>query len=46
VTADVKAAIGSNLYLDEIRQNGTWINQKKVTTNAGAEEETGYAYFG
>jgi hypothetical protein len=46
VTVDVKAAIGSNLYFDEIRQNGTWISQKKVTANAGAEEETGYTYFG
>jgi hypothetical protein len=44
VTVDVKAAIGSNLYFDEIRQNGTWISQKKVT--AGAEQETGYTYFG
>src|SRR5271169_3630428 len=46
VTVDVKAAIGSNLYFDEIRQNGTWISQKKVTANAGAGEETGYTYFG
>jgi hypothetical protein len=29
VTVDVKAAIGSNLYFDEIRQNGTWISQKE-----------------
>jgi hypothetical protein len=46
VTVDVKAAIGSNLYFDEIRQNGSWISQKKVTANAGAEEDTGYTYYG
>jgi hypothetical protein len=44
VTVDIKTAIGSNLYFDEIRQNGAWISQKKVT--AGAEEETGYTYVG
>jgi hypothetical protein len=46
VTVDVKAAIGSNLYFDEIKQNGSWISQKKVAANAGAEEETGYTYYG
>jgi hypothetical protein len=40
------AAIGSNLYFDDIRQNGKWISQKKVTANACTEEETGYTYFG
>jgi hypothetical protein len=42
VTVDVKAAIGSNLYFDDIKQNGSWINQKKATSN----EETGYTHFG
>jgi hypothetical protein len=42
VTVDVKAAIGSNLYFDEIKQGGSWINQKKATSN----EATGYTYFG
>src|ERR1700680_3924101 len=37
VTVDIKAATGSNLYFDEIKQNGSWINQKKATSN----EETG-----
>jgi hypothetical protein len=46
VTVDVKAAIGSNLYFDKIRKNGSWISQKKVTANAGTEEETGYTYYG
>jgi hypothetical protein len=42
VTVDVKAATGSNLYFDDIKRNGSWINQKKVTSN----EETGYTHFG
>ena len=46
VTADVKAAIGSNLYFDAITQSGAWISQKKVTANAGAEQETAYTYIG
>jgi hypothetical protein len=41
VTVDVKAAIGSNLYFDDIKQNGSWINQKKATSN----EETGVHTF-
>jgi hypothetical protein len=44
VTVDIKAAIGSNLYFDEIRQNGAWISQTKVT--AGTEQETAYTYIG
>jgi hypothetical protein len=46
VTVDVKSAIGSNLYFDEIRQNGAWISQKKVTSSSGAGEETAYTYIG
>ena len=47
MTVDVKAAIGSNLYFDEIRQNGSWISQKTkntirvVTTRKGPADETG-----
>ena len=29
VTVDLRAAIGSNLYADDIRQNGDWIIQRK-----------------
>jgi hypothetical protein len=46
VTVDVKAAIGSNLYFDEITQNGAWIIRKKVTATSGAEQETAYTYVG
>jgi hypothetical protein len=41
VTVDVKAATGSNLYFDDIKRNGSWINQKKATSN----EETGYTHI-
>jgi hypothetical protein len=40
-----KAAIGSNLYFDEIRQNGAWTSQK-ATATSGAGEETAYMYIG
>jgi hypothetical protein len=42
VTIDVKAATGSNLYFDDIKQDGRWFRQKKT----GAEEQTGYSYYG
>ena len=38
VAVDLKAAIGSNLYFDDIRKNGDWIGQKK----AGSDEEPQY----
>ena len=41
VTVDLKAAIGSNLYFDEIKQDRSWISQKSASN-----EETGYTYFG
>src|SRR5262245_31197694 len=37
VTVDLKAAIGSNLYFDEIKQDGSWIRQKSTSN-----ETTGY----
>jgi len=37
VTVDLKTAIGSNLYFDEIKQDGRWISQRK----AGSDEEIG-----
>ena len=42
VTVDLKAAIGSNLYFDEIKQDGRWLSQKK----AGSDEEIGYTHMG
>jgi hypothetical protein len=46
VTVDVQAAIGSNLYFDEIRQDGGWITQTRPAAGPGAAEETGYKYLG
>jgi hypothetical protein len=42
VTVDLKAAIGSNLYFDEIKQDGRWLSQRK----AGSDEEIGYTHMG
>jgi hypothetical protein len=44
VTVDVKAAIGSNLYFDDITKNGGWFTQKKVRPDA--VEESAYTYIG
>jgi hypothetical protein len=46
VTVDVKAAIGSNLYFDDITQNGAWVIQKKSAARPGDPEETAYKYIG
>ena len=47
VTVDVRAAIGSNQYADEIIRNGDWIVQRKPApqTLNGAEYST-YRYIG
>lgn len=42
VTIDARAATGSNLYFDDIKQDGRWFSQKKTN----GEEETGYRYHG
>jgi len=41
-TVDLKAAIGSNLYFDEIKQDGRWLSQQK----AGSDQEIGYTHMG
>ncbi|HEY4469525.1 MAG TPA: hypothetical protein VGN21_00050 [Stellaceae bacterium] len=46
VTVDAKAAVGSNLYFDDIKQHGSWVGQKKVIEHSSAVEETGYRYIG
>jgi hypothetical protein len=46
VTVDIKAATGSNLYFDDIKQDGRWFSQKKPATNAEPEQQTGYSYYG
>ena len=46
VTVDIKAAAGSYLYSDDIRQNGRRISQRKAGTKADAGDETAYSYHG
>ena len=46
MTVDVKASIGSNLYFDDIKQDGRWVNQRKTNSKGEMLEETGYAYYG
>lgn len=46
VTVDIQAAIGSNLYADEIRQSGDWIIQRKPAATMNGMEETAYKYIG
>jgi hypothetical protein len=46
VTVDVNAAIGSNLYFDEISRNGDWVVQRKVQARPLGDELTGYEYIG
>lgn len=46
MTLDLKAAVGSNLYFDDIKQNGHWFSQKKANAKPDPEEETGYEYYG
>jgi hypothetical protein len=46
VTVDINAATGSNLYFDDIKQDGKWVSQKKTDTKAGTQEETSYSYYG
>ena len=46
VTVNVLAATGSNLYFDDIKQDGGWIVQKKVGQNGSGGEETAYKFVG
>jgi hypothetical protein len=46
VTVDLNAATGSNLYFDDIKQDGKWVSQKKANPKADTTEETGYSYYG
>jgi hypothetical protein len=46
VTVDVNAATGSNLYFDDVKQDGKWVSQKKTDGEGDAGEETGYSYYG
>lgn len=42
VTVDLEAAVGSNLYYDDIKVDHGAVSQKKT----GSDEETGYLYIG
>lgn len=46
VAVNVKAAIGSNLYADEISQNGAWIGQSKATVKGKAGAPLGDRWQG
>lgn len=46
VTVDVEAAVGSNLYADDIRQQNGWVIQTKPARGASGSEETAYKYIG
>jgi hypothetical protein len=46
VTIDAAAAIGSNLYYDPIKQDGTYVSQSKPTANGGYTEQTAYSFYG
>jgi hypothetical protein len=45
VTVDLLAATGSNLYFDDITQDGAWISQAKAAQK-GSEGGTAYKYIG
>lgn len=46
VAVDVAAAIGSNLYFDEVRKEGEWVSQKTHRSTTGVAEETAYSFIG
>lgn len=47
VTVDLKAAIGSNRYYEDINKSGKWIEQKKANKDvANGSEASAYNYIG
>ena len=46
VTVDIEAAIGSNLYADDIKKQGQWLSQKRANRSMNGSEETGYTFIG
>ena len=46
VTVDLAAAIGSNLYFDDIKQDHGWLSQKKANQSMNGAEETSYHFVG
>jgi hypothetical protein len=46
VTVDLAAAIGSNLYFDDIKQEHGWVSQTKANQSMNGSEETAYRFVG
>jgi hypothetical protein len=46
VTVDIEAAVGSNLYADNIKKEGAWLGQKRANQSINGSEETGYEFIG
>lgn len=47
VSVDLKAAVGSNRYADDISKSGKWVVQKKADKDvANGSEASGYDYIG
>ena len=46
VTVDIEAAIGSNLYADDIKKQGDWLSQTKANPSANGSEQTAYKFIG
>lgn len=46
VTVNVAAAIGSNLYYDDIKEDADWVFQKKIGQKPEDRQETAYKFIG
>ncbi len=46
VTIDAAAAIGSNLYYDPIKQDGSYVTQTKTAADGGYTQQTAYSFWG
>jgi hypothetical protein len=46
VTVDLDAAIGSNLYFDDIKQDHGWFSQSKTNSSMNGAEVTAYKFVG
>jgi hypothetical protein len=46
VTVDASAAVGSNLYFDAIKKDGSFVTQTKLGPNNAVLETTAYSFWG
>jgi hypothetical protein len=46
VTVDIEAAIGSNLYFEDIKEEHGWFSQTKANPSLNGQEETSYKFVG